>query len=126
MMLLLLLPLLWTVHLHAALLQLLETEILPALSESDSKSALRSLAGSYRRAAATAPTRPHSWLLNTDAGSVGGGIGGDQSGRSGRWVAAAMGAAGRVMKAPVRAGVALADAAADAAHYGAGHAPLKV
>lgn len=100
--------------------QVLRTEILPALSESDSKVALRSLAGAYRRAAAAAPTRPHAWLLNTDTGS-------DSStgGRASRWASAAAGAAGRMVKAPMRAGAALADAAADAAHFGARQAPLK-
>lgn len=96
-------------------MQVLSTEILPALSQSDSKVSLRSLAGSYRRAAASAPTRPHAWLLSTDTGNGSRG-----------WVSAAVGAAGRAAKVPVRAGVALADAAADAAHFGPSHTPLSV
>jgi hypothetical protein len=106
----------------------LKTEVLPALSESDSRTALRSLARAYRRAAAAAPTRPHAWLLDTATGSDGGSVSGTPaagSGRAARWVSAAVGAAGRAVKAPVRAGVALADAAADAAHFGPSHTPLK-
>jgi len=100
--------------------QVLRTEVLPALNESCSRPALRSLATTYRRAAATAPTRPHTWLLNTDTGSSSRG-----QGRAGRWVSAAVGAASSAVKAPVRAGMALADAAADAAHYGYKQTPLK-
>lgn len=106
--------------------KVLKTEVLPALSESDSRTALRSLARAYRRAAAAAPTRPHAWLLDTATGSDGGSVlGTPAAGRAARWVSAAVGAAGRAVKAPVRAGVALADAAADAAHFGPSHTPLK-
>lgn len=110
--------------------QVLSTEVLPALSKSDSKSSLRSLAAAYRRAAASAPTRPHTWLLNTGAGAdiiiiSSSSSDGQLRGRAGRWVSAAAAATGRLVKAPVRAGVALADAAADAAHYGPLHMPIK-
>lgn len=110
----------------APLSQVLATEVLPALSESDSRTALRSLARAYRRAAAAAPTRPHAWLLDTATGSDGSSVAGTPTaGRAGRWVSAAVGAAGRAVKAPVRAGIALADAVADAAHFGPSHTLLK-
>jgi hypothetical protein len=107
-------------ELHVDLPQVLKTEVLPALSDSDSRLALQSLAGAYRRAAAAAPTRPHAWLLYTDTGN-----GTSTGGRASRWVSSAVGAAGRMAKAPMRVGAALADAAADAAHFGARQAPLK-
>lgn len=110
-------------------MQVLRSEVLPALSEAESRASLRALAGTYRRAAATAPPRPHTWLLNTDTGngsSSSSTRGSGVSGRAGRWVSAAAGAAGGLVRAPFRAGVVMADAAADAAHFGVGaRAPLK-
>lgn len=105
--------------------QVLETEVLQALAQSDSKHALRSLASSFRRAAASAPTRPHTWLLSGAQDTVAAAGGVSSGGRAGRWVSAAVGAASGLVKAPVRAGVALVDSAADAAHYGVSGVPLK-
>lgn len=68
----------------APLPQVLKTEGLPALSESDSRIALRLLARAYRRAAAAAPTRPHAWLLDTATGSNGSSVAGTPTaGRAG-------------------------------------------
>lgn len=46
-------------------------------------------------------------------------------GRAARWAAAARDAAGRVVTAPMKAGAALYDSAADAAHFGLRAIPGK-
>lgn len=92
--------------------------ILPALQKGNSRVTLRHLARNYRRAAAAAPSRPHTWLISkvTSMPSKAG-VGG--------WLSAAAGAAGRVVRRPLRVGVAAVDAAADVVHYGPSQAPLK-
>jgi hypothetical protein len=105
--------------------QALAADVLPALSQAESAPALRREAAAYRRAAATAPTRPHSWLLaSAPQHSSGSGRAGVQ-GSAAHWAAAAKSAAGRLIKAPMQAGAVLADAAADAAHFGPRHVPAK-
>jgi hypothetical protein len=117
--------------------QELESDILPALAAAPNLQ-LRTnhdLAKQYRRSAAAAPTRPHGWFLgapDTSTAAVAEGEGGSGDGGSGvRGAAAAAVAATkealrRVVAAPVRAGVAAVDAAADMARFGPGNVPEKL
>jgi hypothetical protein len=101
-------------------MQELQSELLPAVAEQEAGHSQRVLAAAYRSAAASAPTRPHRWLL-----SSGGGTPAADSGRAAQWAAAARGAAGRLVQAPAKTGARLADAAADAAHFGLTGVPAK-
>lgn len=99
--------------------------ILPVLANNVPLPTLQDLAKQYRKSAATAPTRPHGWFLGcsepgrSDDGSHG--IGGAAAGA----VAATAAAVKKLIGRPAKAGVALADAAADLGRFGPGNVPEK-
>jgi hypothetical protein len=101
----------------------LEVNILPVLSTSAPLPVLHDLARQYRRAAATAPTRPHGWLLRAAEAE---GDGDSRGGTAAGAVAATATALRKLLGQPVRAGVALVDAAADMVRFGPGKVPSKV
>jgi hypothetical protein len=116
----------------AVWLQDLESNILPALAVAPSLQLhmQQDLAKRYRRAAATAPTRPHGWFLGapgtTSAAAAKGEGAHGVMGAASAAVAATKEALKRMVAAPVRAGVAAVDAAADVARFGPGKVPQKL
>jgi hypothetical protein len=118
----------------AMVLQELEFNILPALDAAPSfpLHKQQQLAKSYRRAAAAAPTRPHGWFLGapnaTSSSAAAAGEGGATGvlGAASTAVAATKEALKKLVAAPVKAGVAAVDAAADVARFGPGKVPQKL
>ncbi|WIA31715.1 hypothetical protein OEZ86_002591 [Tetradesmus obliquus] len=109
----------------------LETSLLPELAAAPSLplQAQQDLAKRYQRAAAAAPTRPHGWFLgapSTTAASKDGGGGSGVRGAASAAVAATKEALRKMVTAPVKAGVAAVDAAADVARFGPGKVPEKL
>lgn len=105
--------------------QELEVNILPVLSNNAPLPALHDLAKQYRRAAATAPTRPHGWFLGAAETGTGGGSREGVGGAAAGAAAATAAAVKKLLGRPAKAGVALVDAAADMARFGPGKVPSK-